>query len=78
MITIVLAIYLAIIIITGLTTYLQSDSVEFNKHLMDIYESTDLNILSCTILWLIWFIINPLYHVFVFAYCVFHVGRRGD
>lgn len=41
-----------------------------------IYECNNLNMFACVLLFVIGFIINPLFYVSHFLYWLFHVGRK--
>ena len=41
-----------------------------------IYECNNLNMFACVLLWIIGFIVNPLFFVAHFLYWIFHVGRN--
>lgn len=41
-----------------------------------IYECTNLNMFACVLIFIIGFIINPLFFVAHFLYWIFHVGRK--
>ena len=41
-----------------------------------IYECNNLNMFACVLLWIIGFIVNPLFYVAHFLYWIFHVGRN--
>ena len=42
----------------------------------EIYECSNLNMFACVLLFIIAFIINPLFYVAHFLYWIFHVGRN--
>ena len=44
--------------------------------LRQIYECNNLNMFACVLLWIIGFIVNPLFFVAHFLYWIFHVGRN--
>ena len=41
-----------------------------------IYECNNLNMFACVLLFIIAFIVNPLFYVAHFLYWIFHVGRK--
>lgn len=41
-----------------------------------IYECSNLNMFACVLLFIIAFILNPLFFVAHFLYWIFHVGRN--
>lgn len=41
-----------------------------------IYECSNLNMFACVLLFIIVFIVNPLFYVAHFLYWIFHVGRN--
>ena len=43
---------------------------------IQIYECNNLNMFACVLLWIIGFIVNPLFFVAHFLYWIFHVGRN--
>ena len=43
-----------------------------------VYESNNLNMFGALCVWMIAFVLNPLYFIVVFIHWVFHVGRSDD
>ena len=41
----------------------------------EIYESNDLNMFGCVVIFVIMFLVNPLFFIAHFIYWVFHVGN---
>ena len=41
-----------------------------------IYECNNLNMFACVLIFIIAFIVNPLFFVAHFLYWIFHVGRK--
>ena len=42
----------------------------------EIYECSNLNMFACVFLFIIAFVVNPLFYVAHFLYWIFHVGRN--
>ena len=42
-----------------------------------IYECNNLNMFVCVLLWIIGFIVNPLFFVAHFLYWIFHIRRKN-
>ena len=42
----------------------------------EIYESNDMNMFGCVIVFMFCFILNPLFYIAHFIYWIFHVGRK--
>ena len=42
----------------------------------EIYDSNDMNMFGCVIVFIICFILNPLFYMAYFIHWLFHVGRK--
>ena len=42
----------------------------------EIYDSNDINMFGCVIVFIICFILNPLFYIAHFIHWLFHVGRK--
>lgn len=42
----------------------------------EIYDSNDMNMFGCVIVFIIGFILNPLFYIAHFIHWLFHVGRK--
>lgn len=42
----------------------------------EIYDSNDINMFGCVIVFIIGFILNPLFYIAHFIHWLFHVGRK--
>lgn len=42
----------------------------------EIYDSNDMNMFGCVIVFIICFILNPLFYMAHFIHWLFHVGRK--
>ena len=70
-----LAMYVILVISTAMLTLTQGFD-GFCKTPNEVYETTDLNMLGCVLLWIFSIVINPFGYVLYFIYFLFHVGRK--
>lgn len=70
----ILAFYIIFIIAMVFSTIEDYENVPVTPR--QIYECTDLNIFSCTLVFIIAFVIDPLFFVLHFIDWLLHVGRK--
>lgn len=70
----ILIFYILFIIVIFLATIWDYDNVAVTPK--QIYERTDLNIFACTLIFIIAFVIDPLFFVLHFIDWLLHVGRK--
>ena len=68
-----LLVYVSIIIAMFIVTIKDFENVAEKKK--KIYESNDLNMFGCVVIFVIMFLVNPLFFIAHFIYWVFHVGN---
>ena len=67
--------YILYILVVGVPTILEKfDDLAVTPK--EIYESNDMNMFGCVIVFIICFIFDPLFYIAHFIYWVFHVGRK--
>lgn len=66
--------YLAVVIIVFLATLKDFNNVDRTP--AKIYDHTNLNYLGVTVLFMIYFILDPIGYFCYFVYWIFHVGRE--
>lgn len=72
----ILAFYIIFIIIIFFATIGDYDNVAVTPR--QIYECTDLNIFACTLIFIIAFVLDPLFFILHFIDWVMHFGRKGQ
>ena len=67
--------YILLILGTGVSSIFEDfdDMVVTPK---EIYDSNDINMFGCVIVFIICFILNPLFYIAHFIHWLFHVGRK--
>lgn len=70
----ILAFYIIFIIIIFFATIWDYDNVAVTPR--QIYECTDLNIFACTLIFIIAFVLDPLFFILHFIDWVMHFGRK--
>lgn len=70
----ILAFYIIFIIIIFFATLGDYDNVAVTPK--QIYECTNLNIFACTLIFVIAFVLNPLFFILHFIDWLLHVGRK--
>lgn len=65
--------YVSIIIAMFIVTIKDFDNATVTPK--EIYESNNLNVFSCVMIFIIMFIVNPLFFITHFLYWLFHVGN---
>lgn len=70
----ILFIYIIYAVFVFLVTMKDFGNVAFTPR--QIYECNNLNMFACVLLFIIAFIVNPLFFVAHFVYWIFHVGRK--
>lgn len=70
----ILAFYIIFIIVTFFATIDDYDNVSVTPR--QIYECTGLNIFACTLVFIIEFVIDPLFFVLHFIDWAMHFGRK--
>lgn len=68
--------YICIIIAMFIVTIKDFDNVAVTPK--EIYESNDLNIFACVVIFIIMLLVNPLFFVAHFIYWLFHIGMNDD
>ena len=68
-----LLVYVSIIIAMFIVTIKDFENVAVTPK--EIYESNDLNMFGCVVIFVIMFLVNPLFFIAHFIYWVFHVGN---
>lgn len=68
-----LLVYVSIIIAMFIVTIKDFENVAVTPK--EIYESNDLNMFGCVVIFVIMFLVNPLFFIAHFIYLVFHVGN---
>lgn len=68
-----LLVYVSIIIAMFIVTIKDFENVAVTPK--KIYESNDLNMFGCVVIFVIMFLVNPLFFIAHFIYWVFHVGN---
>ena len=71
---VILAFYIIFIIVIFFATLLDYDNAAVTPR--QIYERTDLNIFACTLVFIIAFVIDPLFFILHFIDWVIHFGRK--
>ena len=69
-----LTLYIIFVLFT--TVYTIIDDSDFSKTPRQIYDSTELNIFGCVLLWVFSILVNPISYVLYFISVIFHVGRK--
>lgn len=72
-----IVIYICVIIVDFLAV-LYSGDLDFDCTPKQMYESTNLNMFGCCVLWLIFFILNPILFICKFIGWIFTVGRKDE
>jgi hypothetical protein len=67
-------IYIAYLIVVFCMTFLKKD--EYTITPRELYDTSNLNMFGCVLLWFIAFIFNPLFYIACFAEWLCHVGRK--
>lgn len=70
----ILAFYIIFIIIIFFATMGDYENIAVTPR--QIYECTDLNIFACTLIFVIAFVLNPLFFIVHFIDWLLHVGRK--
>lgn len=70
----ILAIYIVFIIVTFFATISDYDDAPVTPR--QLYECTDLNIFACTLVYIITFVIDPLFFILHFIDWMMHFGRK--
>lgn len=65
--------YISIIVAMFIVTIKDFDNVAVTPK--EIYESNDLNMFGCVVIFVIMFLANPLFFIVHFIYWVFHIGN---
>lgn len=68
-----LLVYVSIVIVMFIVTIKDFENVAVTPK--EIYESNDLNMFGCVVIFVIMFLVNPLFFIAHFIYLVFHVGN---
>ncbi len=68
-----LLVYVSIVIAMFIVTIKDFENVAVTPK--EIYESNDLNMFGCVVIFVIMFLVNPLFFIAHFIYLVFHVGN---
>lgn len=68
-----LLVYVSIIIAMFIVTIKDFENVAVTPK--EIYESNDLNMFGCVVIFVIMFLVNPLFFIAHFIYWVFHAGN---
>ena len=67
--------YILYILVVGLQTIFENfDDLAVTPK--EIYESNDMNMFGCVIVFMFCFILNPLFYIAHFIHWIFHVGRK--
>lgn len=72
----ILTFYIVFIIVIFFVTLLDYDDAAVTPR--QIYERTNLNIFGCTLVFIIAFVIDPLFFILHFIDWVIHFGRKGN
>lgn len=70
----ILAIYIIFIVVMGFVTIEDYDNIAVTPK--QIYECTNLNIFACTLIFIIAFVLDPLFFILHFIDWLLHVGRK--
>lgn len=73
--TIFFIMYVVLIFTLGLVTMFDGPGGYFVTP-KEIWEETDLNMVTCVILWLLWLVVNPIYITTRFLFFLAHFGRK--
>lgn len=67
--------YILLILGTGMSSIFEDfDGVPVTPK--EIYDSNDMNMFGCVIVFIIGFILNPLFYIAHFIHWLFHIGRK--
>lgn len=72
----ILIVYLIIITYMFMSTIDLSDDIPLTPK--QIYDSSEMNMFGCIVVFLFMLVINPLYYIVYFIYWLFHAGREED
>lgn len=75
--TVFLVLYILLIVSTMFIT-LASDWVRFSRTPRQIYDTSDLNMFGCVLLWIFSIVTNPIGYLMFFIHFLFHVGRKHE
>lgn len=71
----IICFYILLILGVGVSSIFRDfDSVAVTPK--EIYDSNNMNMFGCVIVFIIGFILNPLYYIAHFIHWLFHVGRK--
>lgn len=68
--------YISIIVAMFIVTIKDFDNVAVTPR--EIYESNNLNMFACVMIFIIMFVVNPLFFKTHFLYWLFHIKRNDD
>lgn len=71
---VILTFYIIFIIVIFFATLLDYDNAAVTPK--QIYESTNLNIFGCTLIFIVAFVIDPLFFILHFIDWLLHAGRK--
>ena len=71
----IICFYILLIIGTGVSSIFE-DFDDMAVTPKEIYDSNDINMFGCVIVFIICFILNPLFYIAHFIHWLFHVGRK--
>ena len=73
---IILTLYIILILTLGFLSFCDDNFEDFCTTPKEIYNTTNLNIVACFILWLLDFAVNPIPMIIHFISFLCHVGRK--
>ena len=68
------SVYIVYAIIIFMCTLIYFDDIAVTPK--EIYETNNMNMFGCTIIWIICFVFDPLFFIAHFIYWICHVGRK--
>ena len=71
-----LLVYVSIIIAMFIVTIKDFENVAVTPK--EIYESNDLNMFGCVVIFVVMFLVNPLFFISHFLYWIFHIDMTDD
>lgn len=71
-----LLVYVSIIIAMFIVTIKDFENVAVTPK--EIYESNDLNMFGCVVIFVVMFLVNPLFFIAHFLYWIFHIDMTDD
>ncbi len=71
-----LLVYVSLIIAMFIVTIKDFENVAVTPK--EIYESNDLNMFGCVVIFVVMFLVNPLFFISHFLYWIFHIDMTDD